>query len=626
MCGIAGWVGREPATTKLKDNFAAQLRHRGPDGEDHHEMRWQGWHFLLSHARLAIIDIPGGHQPMADSDGSVVVFNGEIFNFLELREQLANQGADFKTKSDTEVLLKHLQKGRSLDELNGMYAFAYWSAREEKFILARDPAGIKPLYWAELPDGGLAFASELSALLKVEGVDTAIDPQALSSYFFSDYIHAPRTIVKGVKKLAPGETLTWKNGQITLSENNWVKALLKVSPHENLANTSEDDLLDQAEEYLARAVKRQLTADVPVGIFLSGGIDSSLLAALAQRQSRTQLQSFTIGFSSSAHDESYAAQAVAQHLGLEHHTQIFNEADLLSEIDNALKHLDEPLADSSLLPTFLLSRVARQKVKVVLGGDAGDELFAGYPVYQAERLARKYAHLPRLAREKLFPYVLEHLPQGIISSLTTERLNKFIGRFDKHPGLRHIRWMASSDIEDVRLLLPNIKSLPDTWLSVQETPNWEDEAQAMRFDFQTYMPGSILTKVDRASMSNGLEARPPFLDQDFVRFAFRVPIEFKLRGKTSKYLLRRLAQRLLPDSIINRPKQGFSIPLNEWTRTHLSQRINGILKNSPLWEGRFAEMLDQNVAREWFREHQHGRKNRGRFLWALIVLDRWARR
>ncbi len=378
MCGIAGFVARQADPAALP-RMLRQIAHRGPDGEG----TWQGtagpYTVALGHRRLAIIDVEGGVQPMANEDGSVVIsYNGEVYNFQTLRPALERQGHRFRTRSDTETIVHHVeQHGEAgLAALDGMFAFAVWDAGRQRLLLARDRAGIKPLFYAELPGGGLVFASELTALLAHGGVDAALGGEGLASYFFSDYVHPPHTIARAVKKLPPGHALVWERGQLRAPRAFWQVPATGAAPAE-----SEAALAARLWAAIERSVEAQLISDVPVGIFLSGGIDSSLVAAAAVNRAGARMKAFSIGFEDGTFDESSYARLVAAQLGVEHVTETLREENLLEVVDLALDKLDEPLADPSFIPTFLLSRLAARHVKVVVGGDGGDELWGGYPTY-----------------------------------------------------------------------------------------------------------------------------------------------------------------------------------------------------------------------------------------------------
>ncbi len=621
MCGIAGLVQRAPAPGLLAA-MLADLAHRGPDGQGTWETDAGGYRVSLGHRRLAILDLEGGKQPLSNQDGSVwITFNGEIYNYLTLREQLAASGHRFATRSDTEVLVHHYERYgvAHLADLDGMFGHALWDGRQQQLVLARDRFGVKPLYYAELPDGGLAFASELAAVLRHPAVSRRLHPDGLSSYFFSDYAHPPLTLVAGVKKLPPGHFLVWKDGLVGAPTPFW--RLRDRGEPVTLGPGGEPGLARELWGRLELAVQRQLVADVPVGVFLSGGLDSSSVASIARKLTPYRLKTFSIGFEQRSFDESHHARRVARHIGSEHIEQILSDRDVLDEVLPALDHLDEPLADPSFIPTYLVSRLASRHVKVALGGDGGDELLGGYPTYLAHRYGSIYGALPATVREAVVPWLLAQLPVSHEYQSLEWKLKRFALRWDREQGRRHLRWMSSTDEGDVRRMLGPVGREPATLGAWR--PAFADPLNAiLAADFVTYLPGSVLTKVDRAAMAHGLEARPPMLDNDLVDWAFRLPSTFKVRRGRTKYLFKRAALAHLPADIVMRPKRGFAIPASAWLRGPLRGVLDEVFDRPELWDAG----LDRRVMRSWYDEHMSLRVDRGRPLWALLVLGRWARR
>lgn len=620
MCGIAGFVAREADPAALP-RMLREIAHRGPDGEG----SWRGaagpFTVALGHRRLAIIDVAGGAQPMGNEDGSVVIsYNGEVYNFLALRPALERLGHRFRTRSDTETIVHHYEQhgADGLAALSGMFAFAIWDGPRERLLLARDRCGIKPLYYAELPGGGLAFASELTALLAHGGVDRALGADGLASYFFSDYLHPPGTIARAVKKLPPGHALVWERGQLQPPRPFWQVPAAGPAPTE-----SEATLATELWRGIERAVEAQLVSDVPVGIFLSGGIDSSLVAAAATRRAGARMKAFSIGFEDGTFDESRYARLVAAEMGVEHVTETLREENLLEVVDLALDELDEPLADPSFIPTFLLARLAARHVKVVVGGDGGDELWGGYPTYRAHELAAVYGALPAWFRREVVERAVARLPLDDRYQSLEWKLRRFTGRWDDARVARHLRWMSTVDLPELGAAVPAARGLRPATLGVRlpETDDWLNQILAL--DFSTYLPGSVLAKVDRASMAHGLEVRPPLLDDALVELAFSLPSRLKVRGGRSKVLLKRAARGKIPDAVIDRPKKGFAIPLAAWLRGPLAARLDAVLAASPLWE---LGLLDRAVFAGWRDEHRGRTRDRSKPLWALYVLDRWFRR
>ncbi len=617
MCGIVGFVQRSPPGEMLTPMLARIVR-RGPDGEGRWTDRAGDWHVALGHRRLAIVDLEGGAQPMGTPDGAAhVTYNGEIYNFKDLRAPLERRGVVFHTRSDTEVLLQHaaLHGPDGLSALDGMFAFALWDASAGKLLLARDRAGIKPLYYAPLPDGGVVFASELTALLQHPGIARKFSARGLQSYFFSDSFHPPLTLIEGVKKLGPGEYVEWEQGRLSRASAYW-RLAFGVPPR-----GSRSELARRTWSNLDRAVQRQLMSDVPLGVFLSGGIDSSCVAVLAQQHSTRRLKTFSIAFEDPTFDESAHARVMAEAIGSEHVEERLTVANLLDVVDIALSRLDEPLADPSYLPTFLLSRLASRHVKVVLGGDGGDELFGGYPTVRAHAYARLARWLPLRARP--LQAVVAGLRERDRYQSLEWKLKRFILRWDDDPRRRHLRWMSNLDLDDLSLGLPTTAGATPSPLDAdfEDTPDWLNRLLAL--DFRTYMPDSVLTKVDRASMAHGLEVRPPLLDNEMIDWAFSIPSALKLRGGTTKYLLKQAATGHVPETIIRRPKKGFGIPLRAWIRGPMRERVTRALAPSALWD---SGLLDHASFQRWAQMSAECRGDHSKALWALVVLDEWVRR
>jgi asparagine synthase (glutamine-hydrolysing) len=557
---------------------------------------------------------------MENEDGTVAItYNGEVYNFQALRPALERDGHRFRTRGDTEVIVHHVeQHGVSgVAGLDGMFAFAHWDGKTRRLVLARDRAGIKPLYYAELPDGGLVFASELSCLLAHGGVRGELAPEGLASYFFSDYVQPPGTIARGVRKLPPGHTLVWEDGHLGAPQAYWRLGAPGPAPAR-----SDAELASSLWGELARAVKAQLVSDVPVGIFLSGGIDSSCVAALAAAAGG-RMKAFSIGFENATFDESKYARLMADRLDVEFVSETLHERNLLDVLDVALDKLDEPMADPSFLPTYLLSRLAARHVKVVVGGDGGDELWGGYATYRAHVYAALYASVPAWVRKSVVERGIALLPLDDRYQSLEWKLRRFTQRWDDDPVTRHLRWMSSVDLPELARAIPSARGLRPATLDAL-LPETDDRLQRMlALDFTTYMPGSVLTKVDRASMAHGLEVRPPFLDNALIDLAFSLPSRYKVRRGATKVLLKRAARGKVPDDIIDRPKKGFGIPLAAWLRGPLRPRIEDVAARSPLWD---TGLLDRDVFAGWNREHQERRHDHSKALWALLVLDHWLRR
>jgi asparagine synthase (glutamine-hydrolysing) len=497
--------------------------------------------------------------------------------------------------------------------------------------LARDRIGIKPLYYAPLPDGGLAFASELTALLEHPGVDRQLDPDGLTSLFFLDYIQPPHTIVRGARKLEPGHVLTWTvDGPSAPPRPFWKLALddaAATDPRADPADPADPaDLAGELRAELGDAVRSQLVSDVPLGVFLSGGIDSSIVAALAQRHSPEPLKTFSIAFDDPAFDESEFARVVAAHIGSRHFEKTLSEATLLKTLDRALDCLDEPIGDPSILPTFLLSQLAAEHVKVALGGDGADELWAGYPTYRAHRFAKLFARIPRTLRRRVVSPLVKRLSVRHRYQSLEWKLKRFVLRWDDRPAMRHLRWMSNTDVPDLISCLSDFSGWPEGLVRLTAgclTAGCNGDVDLNRLlaiDLASYLPGAVLTKVDRASMAHGLEVRPPMLDDRLIDFAFSLPSRAKLQGAQTKAALKRAANELLPDRIIHRRKKGFAIPLAQWLQGPLRDRLQDVIDHGSVWR---AGLLNRQTFRRWQTEHQSNAVDRSKPLWALMVLDHW---
>lgn len=620
MCGIAGYVQRDRDHRTL-GKMLEKLVHRGPDGSG----QWFGdthdWKISFGHRRLAIIDLKGGRQPLLnEGENLVLTANGEIYNFQEIRSDLEKKGYHFKTRSDSESIVHLFEESgtESFQKLNGMFAFAIWDHQNSECYLVRDRIGVKPLYYSTLPDGGLVFASELSSILCHAGVRRSLSAEGVGSYFYSDYSHAPHSLVQGVKKLRPGHFIRWKNGVLGQEQPYW-----DLNFERERLDLSYSEYRSELFRLLQQSVSRQMIADVPVGVFLSGGIDSSTIAALAQGVSNKKLKTFSIGFRDDRFDESPYARKIAQHIGSEHYEEFLDFEKAIETIDSIINRLDEPLGDASILPTFLVSKLASQHVKVVLGGDGGDELWGGYPTYQGHQYAKTYSLLPSWFRS-LFEPAVGFLRHGDGYQPLAAKVQRFTHGWDSDPMRRHLRWMSGIDQDKFFQAFPRSKDLPSHFGDLNEWRNSSDQLnQILALDLRTYLPGSVLTKVDRASMANSLEVRPPLLDNDLVEWAFSVPSKFKLRRRKTKYLLKKTVESVLPKEVVYRKKQGFAVPVPSWLRGPLRGELDRVLKNSPLWETNF---LDKKEFSRWVSLHEKRRRDFSRPLWSLLVLDRWLKR
>ncbi len=621
MCGIVGYVVRDEAPGALPRMLAA-VAHRGPDGEGTWTRTVGAWRVALGNRRLAILDTAGGAQPLTDETGSsCVTFNGEIVNYRELAAPLSAAGERFRTRSDTEVLLTHLRAHGlgGIAALDGMFAFAAWDEGQRRLVLARDRMGIKPLHYAPLADGGVVFASELSALLQHPGVGRELDLDALADYFFADHAAPPRTLLRGAHKLRPGHYLTWQDGVLSEQHAFWRMPALQRWDSEGSA----DSLAEEAWERLVAAVTRYQVADVPVGFFVSGGIDSAVVASAARRRTGAKLRTFSLAFSEPSYDESAYSRLVSAALASDHTEVRLDGSTWAESLPRIAASLDEPLADPSYVPTYLLSEAAARSVKVVLGGDGGDELWGGYLSYVAHRLAPLWHAVPAPIRNHVVAPAIARLPVGRGYQGLDFKLRRFVLRWEDDRLRRHLRWMGSIDLPELRRLMPSFDRDPPTLGFRVPTDSGDPLAACLALDLSTYLPNTVLTKVDRAGMAHGLEVRPPHLANDLVEWAARLPTRYKVRGLETKWLLRRAARGRIPQPIVTRRKHGFGAPMGELFRGDFARRMDAILMDSPAWEGGH---LARAVAADWLEEHRARRADHSHALWAIFVLDGWMRR
>jgi asparagine synthase (glutamine-hydrolysing) len=618
MCGIAGFVNRDgiPADRDVLTRMTATLAHRGPDGDGFYVDGPVG----LGHRRLSIIDLEGGAQPMANEDDSVwVTYNGEIYNEPELRAGLQARGHVFRTACDTECLV-HLYEEHGPDfvrHLNGMFALAIWDRRRSRLVLARDRMGQKPLFYAEIPGGGLVFGSEAKAVLTHPDVNRGLAPDGLARYLFYEYVPAPGSIWSGLRQLPRSQVLVWEEGR-TSTASYWQSPVPAADAPEFEAAA------EQLWTDFRAAVARHRRSDVPLGVFLSGGIDSSCItAALTELESAHRVRTFAIGFDDPSFDESAPARAVADHLGTDHHEHIFAASDVLDLLPEIATWLDEPLGDASLLPTHLLSRFARTEVTVALGGDGGDELLAGYPTFAAERAGGVYRRLPRPARQ-LAEVAVNRLPVRHGNLSFDFKLKQFLRGASEAAPLAHQRWMSSFSGDEIRALLvepPAVDVEVEHLQRAQGLARGADRlSRSLALYQDTYLPGDVLSKVDRASMACGLEVRAPLLDADLVDLLQRLPSHFKLvRGQTKRILKQSAAGRL-PSSILRRPKRGFCVPVARWLRGPLGPLLDDLLGPDRLSrQGLFRPV---EVARR-IREHREGVRDHRKPLWTLLMFQLW---
>lgn len=604
MCGISGIVNLNgiDVDPKLLKKINDQIYRRGPDDEGF--LIWKN--VGLAARRLSIIDLSTGHQPIGNEDNSIwITFNGEIYNFHELRYLLLERGHKFKTKTDTECIV-HLYEEFGmgfLQKLNGMFAFVIYDRIQQKVIAARDRMGEKPFYYGII-DNAFVFGSELKAVLAHPSVKRKIDTDSLNDYLSFEYVPSPKSIFKDIYKLPPASylILDLKTSKLKISKY-WEIEF----NHKN--SLGFDENLYELDRIIYETVKSRMIADVPLGVFLSGGIDSSTITYYMTKISPGKVKSFSIGFSDSSFDESKYARIVAKLLGTDHREKILDSKKALELIPNLPLILDEPMADASILPTFLLSEFTKKYVKVSLGGDGGDELFMGYPTYQAHELARYYLMIPEILRENVVKKFVGCLPVSFNNFSFDFKIKSFVEKFADDPVVRNRRWLGSFYNKNVRYPRENKR------LSLEEN---------IIKDYLTgYLPEDILVKTDRASMFASLETRAPFLDHNLVSFINSIPIKYKLHGFTTKYILKKLMDGRLPKEIVYRSKKGFGIPLSKWLLGDLKPLIDEYLGKERLKkENIFDPDNVSNIVKGHFLKQKDYRKE----IWTLLVFQMWRER
>jgi len=625
MCGIAGWANLDANKSSQNHSEAVlhsmceRMKHRGPDSEG----LWLDKTVALGMRRLSIIDLHTGEQPVYSEDKQIIaVMNGELYNFREVREDLEKRGHKFQTQTDTEIL-PHLYEeyGDALVEhLNGMFAFALWDKRKQKLLLARDRFGEKPLYYGVF-DGKLIFASEPKVLLENPAVKAEINLDALRQYLSFDYVPAPRSIYKGISKLPAAHLLTLEKGEIK-TRRYW-----NLSFHKNGNPPTIGEAAKHLRELLADSVKMRLVSDVPLGILLSGGVDSSTVAAFATQFSTEKVKTFSIGFEEDSFDESKFARQVAAHLGTEHYEDklsVEKAADLISEIGT---WLDEPMSDGSLLPTLLLSRFVKKYVTVALGGDGGDEIFAGYPMYFGHKMARVYDSIPRFVRNGIIEPIVTSLPVSTKNLSFDYKAKRFVAASKYDVVTRHHSWFGSFSIDAQNDLLSETV-LSNTSADIyRDAKNLlkicdaADQIEQMQFlDMNFYMAEDILTKVDRASMAVSLEVRAPFLDPRIAEYAASLPPEYKLKGNKGKHILKKAVEDLLPKTILQRPKKGFGIPIAGWLKGRLNPLMHDLLAPERLKK---QDLFNAGFVQKLIKEHETGAASHHKQLWTLLVFQLW---
>ncbi len=615
------------------DRMSARLDHRGPDSHGKFELP----HLAFGIRRLSIIDLETGDQPLSNETGDVtLVFNGEIYNYRELRQALICRGHRFKTRSDGEVIA-HLYEDQGPDfvrELNGMFAIALWDDRAKRLVLARDRAGEKPLYYWHR-DSTLVFASEIKALFEYPGIGRSLDRDALAQYFFYGYFPAPRSAYAEIKKLPAAHRLVAERGRIAVEPFWRLQDYLRPPGRPPLTRQEEGARVEELRERLRQAAVSRLVSDVPLGVFLSGGIDSSTLVATMSELSPGNVNTFSVAFREKTFNEEEYAGFVARQFRTKHHVMTADPANVREALILLADHLDEPIADPAVIPTFLLSRFARQDIKVALSGEGSDELFGGYPTYLGARLAEGYARLPRFFRRKVTGRLSRFLPVSSSAVPTGLFFRRFLAYAERNPAERHQIWFGMFSPEELDQLFspewrgsasPSARIFSPLVQALEGARFEETVAEMLYLDFRMYLEDNLLVKIDRASMACSLELRTPYLDHRLVEFAAGLPASLKVRRFQLKSILKKAVEKWLPHEIVYRQKRGFSVPIAQWIRRELRPLVEETLAAEKL---KCQGVFDVAFVRRLLNEHWSGRADNRKALWTLLCFqlwyDRWGR-
>jgi asparagine synthase (glutamine-hydrolysing) len=626
MCGITGYLNLNGQPINPEEKILGQMCraivHRGPDDEG---MLTMG-PAAIGMRRLSIIDVKSGHQPIGNETGSVwIVFNGEIYNFQELQDRLLSRGHVLKTRTDTETIV-HLYEEygvECLQFLEGMFAFAIWDHERQRLFVARDRMGEKPLHWGVF-DGQFIFGSELKTILAHPRVNKELDPTALQKYLALEYVPCPHSIFKGIHKLPPAHFMLVERGQVK-QKPYWEASTQPI-------RISESEAEERLQELLSVSTKLRLISDVPLGIFLSGGVDSSSIAALAARQRTEPIKTFSIGFADKSFDESEFAKEVAGHIGTEHHVATFDPSTALETMEDLWQVLDEPLADASIIPTYFLAKMARQQVTVALAGEGGDELFGGYPTYQAHRLAKLWKLMPEPLRRGVLEPAINSLPVSHNNLSFDYKAKRFIAAVEEPPVTRHLRWMGAIPVpQHDQLIAPELLELgseenlyPNLPMNSPISKRSRDViSKIMQVDIATYLTDDLLVKSDRASMAASLEVRLPFLAYPLVEFAASLPASLKVKGLKTKYILKKAMSPYLPKRTVARPKKGFGIPVAKWLRHEFKAVASELLSESFI---KRQQIFLWPYVEQLLKEHNDGRVDRRKELWTLLMFQWWWRK
>ncbi len=624
MCGICGIYGLEDKS--LLQRMSNMLSHRGPDDEGY----YYDQDVMLGMRRLKVIDLETGNQPIYNEDRSiVVVYNGEIYNFREIRKDLEKKNHTFSTNSDTESIV-HLYEeygDACVNQIRGMFAFALWDSKRKRLILARDRVGIKPLYYYS-KGGAFAFASEIKSLLIHPGISKEINFKALHNYLTFLYVPGPETIFKNVMKLLPGHILIFENGK-PVTKQYW-DITGGDYDFRGLEKRSENELSEQMFELLHESIEKHMISDVSLGVFLSGGTDSASIVAIASEMSAKPVKTFSIGFDDAYYNELDNAKLVAERYGTDHHEFVVAPPDM-DFIEEIIGSFDEPFADSSAIPTYFVSKCAREHVTVALSGDGGDEIFGGYGNYKADKICHYYRKLPGLFRDDLIPFFINGLQEKEDPFSANQQLKKLLKMSRMSPESGHVFWLSvfNNDLKDKLYKTDLLRNLLvhdslDRYQEYFDRFNGNDFLNKyIKADIKTVLPDDYLTKVDRMSMMNSLEVRVPFLDHKLLEFGAAMPGKYKLNGFTSKYLLKKIMKNRLPDAIVNGKKKGFSVPLSKWFKQDFSVLIEKYLSEEVVSKRGY---FNYDTIAMLSKEHKSGKQDNSKFLWTLICFEIWHRK
>lgn len=623
MCGIAGFISADDSRDRAEwlsvlERMCHVITHRGPD--DQGTMLTDDG-AALGMRRLAIIDVAGGHQPLSGCDDALsIVFNGEVYNFQELKLELEARGHHFYTHSDTETIIHAYEEyGEAcVDHLRGMFAFAIWDARRHELFIARDRVGKKPLYYTVTGRGTLVFGSELKVLLEHPEVVREVNPEALDSYLTFGYVPDPLSIFRGIHKLPPGHFLSFDaQGQVAV-EQYWDFSYEPITEV-----LDEREYVEELRRLLDESVKLRLISEVPLGAFLSGGIDSCTVVGLMARHTSRPVKTFSIGFHEDSYDELKYARIAAKRFGTDHHEFVVTP-DICRVVDELVWHFDEPFADSSAIPTYMVAKLAREHVTVALSGDGGDELFGGYTRYVTDRKRDGFARLPRALRQGVMQPLSRRLPHGAwgrnyLNNIALDPVDRYLDSVSSLTALSRNALYSTG----FRAQLQGRDQAAASFRNYAARVGTQNPLDVMLYlDSKTYLPGDILTKVDRMSMAVSLEARAPLLDHKLIEFVTRIPPALKLRGLETKYILKQAVSDFVPAEILSRPKQGFGMPLQQWINSELRDYIREVLTERRT-SGR--GYFNQTHVDLLFDEHRRGRRDHSTQLWTLFMLELWHR-